>query len=453
MISANIALAVYVLIAAFIMIDRNNARGFSIAVFLGLLTLPQATDLELPGLLPDLGKTEAIGLGIFLGTVVFHVDALLRFRPRPSDALLVLLLIGAAVTSHTNELGIYDGLSAALSVVLDFVLLVFLARVHLSGPRALRTFLITLVWASVLYAPLALWEWRMSPQIHTTLYGYFQHRFIQFGRGGFYRPVVCFAHALRLARFFALAAFLAAFPLRRELARSGPLGNLVFLVPLGGLLLSMSPGPYLLFMSFCGLYWGFMNYRRLLYLVPGLGIVYIALVLLGHNPLYGAVDIVAMVSQDRAQSLQYRLDALQEYREPMLEQPWFGQGGWGRGRTRRATDSTYLVETLRFGLVGSSLLFGWWLWTMHIGLRLSNRTRGTGFSPIAWAISVVTALCILASFIDNALASHVLLIACGLVGVDGMMRASNWQGPSAQPVGARTETPWPSEASELEIQR
>ena len=59
----------------------------------------------------------------------------------------------------------------------------------------------------------------MSPQIHRTLYGYFQHVFVQFERGGYWRPVVCFNHALDLGRFFAFAAFLAALPMRKELAR------------------------------------------------------------------------------------------------------------------------------------------------------------------------------------------------------------------------------------------
>ena len=81
-----------------------------------------------------------------------------------------------------------------------------------------------MVIAAVIYVPFALFEIRMSPVLHSWLYGYSQHPdFLQTLRGGGFRPMVFMVHGLALARFFLLGTC-AAFIL-------GRIGGRVFGVP------------------------------------------------------------------------------------------------------------------------------------------------------------------------------------------------------------------------------
>ncbi|MCP4641578.1 MAG: hypothetical protein GY851_14135 [bacterium] len=426
------ALAGYVVIVAMLMADRDSARGFSIAMLGGLMLLPQACQLELPGVIPDLDKVSVAALGVLIGTFVFHFQSVLSFRPRPLDLVLLAFLAGAVATSLDSGRGAYDGFSTALLETLKLLLPVFLARVHLNTPRAFRTFLLTLIWMSALYAPLAVWEWRMSPQLHRILYGYFQHSFFQHTRGSFYRPAVCFYHGLTLGRFFAFTAFLAAFPMRKELARWSQAGNYLFLAPLLGLLTSMSYSPYLLFALLVTLYFSTRRQSWTGYVLPALAFVWLFLMFLGMNPMAGVTDIVASFNPERAASLQYRIDALDIYRLNILERPILGWGGWGGGREIGvATDSEFLVRALRFGLLGAFLIFGWWVWTGHVALRFAVRTRGSALGRAAYGVAAVIPICVAISVIDAALDLHVLLAASGLTAVDGLARSMARRGGGA----------------------
>lgn len=430
---SGMALMLWVPVSALFMADRNRARGFSIAMLSGMLLLPEARTLQVPGILPDLGKPAIGALGVLLGTIIFHPMSLVRFRPRAADTLLALLLVVAVLTSVYNGLQVYEGLSSAIERLCTFILPVFLARVHLNSPRAVRTFLYALVCASVAYAPLALWEWRMSPQIHRTLYGYFQHVFRQHVRGGYYRPVVCLPHSLVLGRFFAFVAFLSAFPLRKHLARWSSLGPWLFLAPLGGLLLTQSYGPCIALVGLCGLYFVGRRWIWPIYAVPVAAVLWLGLVFAGARPLYTSVDAVAKFNTERAESLQYRLKALEEYRAVILERPVLGHGRFGRGRIAgRATDSAVLVYCLTWGFAGAGLFFGWWFWTMHVGLRLVRGTRGSPFSELALGIAAFIGLGLAISVIDSALDTHIVILGASLPAVDSALRRRARLKPSAR---------------------
>jgi hypothetical protein len=50
-----------------------------------------------------------------------------------------------------------------------------------------------------------LWEAKMSPEIHMSLYGYFPHEFLQHLRAGGFRPVVLTGSGLECGLFVASA--------------------------------------------------------------------------------------------------------------------------------------------------------------------------------------------------------------------------------------------------------
>ena len=84
-----------------------------------------------------------------------------------------------------------------------------------------------LVVAGLFYSLPMLFEVRMSPQLHTWIYGYFPHSFLQQMRDGGFRPVVFIGHGLGVA-FFAMTTVVAAAALWRTRAR-------VFRLPAGAI--------------------------------------------------------------------------------------------------------------------------------------------------------------------------------------------------------------------------
>lgn len=423
MIPHQAALLLWVPISALLMMDRNNARGFSLAFILGLLILPSKYGIELPGL-PDIAKENVASIGVLIGTVLFHPRLFDRFRLGVADFVLFGSMGLAFITSYVNDFGSYDGAAQSFAFFLNFFLPILLARIHLGTPRSLRTFLLALVAAGVFYMPFALWEFRMSPQIHQTLYGYFQHVFQQHYRGGFWRPIVCFSHALELGRFFAFTAFLALLPMRKDLVRYlGKWGNFVFLPPLFGLALSQSYGPYLLFVLLCGGYFAVARQAWLGYLVPALALLWLFFVFMGYEIGYGAAEEFSAVNPDRAQSFGYRLFALREYRSVILNRPWFGHGGWGHGRIEgRATDAEALIHLLGRGFFGAAAIYVWWGIALHGAYRVMRRTRNVIFGKRARAVAVLASLSLTISVIDAALDQHVMLTAAGLLAIDGWLR-------------------------------
>lgn len=419
------ALLFWIPVSCLLMMDRDSARGFSLALILGLMLLPSGAKIELPGV-PDLSRDTVVIIGVFIGTVIFHPEVFDRFKFGLPDLLLLAVLQATFVTSYFNDFGVYDGISQSIGILIEFILPIFLARLHLGTMKSIRTFLLVLVGASVFYAPFALVEFRMSPQIHIKTYGYFQHVFQQHYRGGFWRPIVFFSHALALGRFFAFTAFLAMLPMRKDLVTMlGKVGHFVFLAPLCGLVLSQSFGPYLLFCLLCSGYFVIRANTLVAYAIPILALCWLLAVIAGFRPGYGSTSSIAQLNEDRAGSLQYRLDALQEYRSMILYRPWLGHGNWDKGRiSGRATDSQGMIQLLTGGLVGAAFYYAWWLCLLHTALQVVRWSRGTVFNQRAAAIAILASLCIAVTSIDAALDLHVLVLLSALYPIYGWLRSS-----------------------------
>jgi len=443
MIQPAIAILLWIPISAACMLDRNAARGFTFAVLGALLLLPSGVAADMLGA-PQVTKTGAAGIGILIGAALCHPRLVLQFRPRWFDALIVAMLGSTVFTSWHNGLGIYDGVSASIYETLDLLTLWLAARVVLYRPESLRVFLMGIVVAGAVYTPLVAWEWRLSPQIHYTLYGEFQHQFAQFHRYGFFRPVVCFPHALDLGRYMALATFLGALPLRRDLGRLVPGGQFLFAGPLLSLVLSMSLGPYVLFVALCG---GFTvlripRMRWAIYAIPVCAVALVVGLAGGSNPYSTAFETARAIDTDRADSFQYRIDALEEYQVVIMERPWFGHGGWSRGRlSHRATDSDLLIRMLKFGGVGAGLYAAWWGLALVYVASLIRRTAGAPFERIACAVAVTLAIGLAISTIDRALDPQVVVAVSSIVGIEGLIRRGRLSGSRRpQPVMTTTTT-------------
>ncbi|MCC0078040.1 MAG: hypothetical protein H6898_15900, partial [Rhodobacter sp.] len=198
--------------------------------------LPQVSAIDLP-VVPALNKETIPNLMAFAACMVV-LGRMPELWPRgwPGRILLALFIVSPAITVLTNlepirfgidrfgtmtlvdanalevwglpGLRIYDSVSA-LAQQAFLMLPFFLARDLLRSEEAIREIVLALIVAAGIYALPMLWEVRFSPQLHTRLYGFFQHDFAQAMRNGGFRPFVFMPHGLWVA-FFAFMCTMAA---------------------------------------------------------------------------------------------------------------------------------------------------------------------------------------------------------------------------------------------------
>lgn len=338
--------------------------------------LPQSYQIE--GL-PILARDSVITYGMLPATLLVHFKHLKRWRRE--DLLLAIAALLAGLSSWVNGLSLYDGFSQGFSFLVQVVLIVYLVRVHIRSRAHAKYLFTSLYWLSVFYVPLLVWEWRMSPQTHTFVYGYFPHSFIQMARGAFFRPIGFFPHALSIGYLYSLMLVVAyAFVKNDE-----PGFNLWSLVPpLIALACSMSLGPFVFVLVALGLVraWGEKRVPWALMLIPF--VVLGAFLALAENQdnFSLLVDATRLVSSERAVSLEYRLNAFELYIGNIVLKPLLGHGGWGGGRIEGvATDSALLIYLLSNGFAWGGCFYFWLFGTLG---RIRGRLNRTAFTRYDW---------------------------------------------------------------------
>lgn len=349
----------------------RGAVALSLSFVVGYLFLPANIAYDYAGL-PPIDKERAIWLGALVGTLVFHTEAVFKMRWHRADWFLLGAILLSGYSAVHNRHGDWDALSEIAKILLSTALPYLLARIHLCRGSDLVTLVRALFWGAVIYAPLAVWEFRMSPQLHNDVYGYFPHEWLQQVRWGFVRPVLFLGHGLAVGALFGGSFLIGALLLRqRQLRWSLPFPEWVAVGAVGvGVLLSMSFGPWLAVVAGACVYWVARRWRWAPLAAGAPGILWLATVFAtGSNWSSMTEPLVAIGATQRAESLQYRLDAMSEYAEVISERPWFGHGGWGAGRTGRATDSPALLYMLTHGCIAAALRYIWLFLIVAAGWR------------------------------------------------------------------------------------
>ncbi|MET0169197.1 MAG: hypothetical protein ABW191_02270 [Aliihoeflea sp.] len=309
----------------------------------GYLLLPPLIAIDIP-VLPSLDKHAIPALSACVCLIALGH----RLKPLPATLfgkLLVLTFIlspiGTVLTNREPIIfatgGLLPGLSSwdiVSSAAYQFLALLplFLARDVLSTPNAQRELVRALVVAGLIYSVPMLYEMRMSPQLNTKIYGFFQHSFDQTMRFGGFRPIVFLQHGLWVALFAVTALAAACASLRyaephqrtRYVAASFYLGViLIFCRSVGPVVLAAALVPLVLFASM----------RTQLRVAAVLAIIVVAYPLLRSADL---VPVDAMLAQaehvdaDRQGSLRYRFDNEAILLDRANEKPYFGWGAWNR---------------------------------------------------------------------------------------------------------------------------
>jgi hypothetical protein len=382
-------------------------RAVIASMILGWLFLPVAS-LKMAGV-PEYSKMAATCLGTLLGILVFDLRRLLAFRPHWADLPMLVWCVSAFVSSVTNDLGVYDGVSAVFLQVVEWGLPYLFGRLYCSNLRSITLLAIGIFLGGLLYIPFCLYEIRMSPQLHTWLYGFHQHFFNQSIRFGGWRPTVFMSHGIMVGLWMAMASLSGIW-----LWMNGVLRTL-FRIPLAWFL-----APLLLTTVLCKALGG------LVLLLVGLGVLMsmrwgwprtaiVALAL--FPPLYCAIripriwsgseltDVSALVSTERASSLKFRLMNEDMLLDRASLRPVFGWARWGRARVRddigrdiSITDGLWVIVFGNQGLVGLISMMAVFLAPVA-GLWRAVR-------PAAWKhrlVAPAAAMCVmgLLFFVDN----------------------------------------------------
>ncbi len=376
---AKLALFVWVPVTLALFSRGSAPRATAWSLIGAVLFLPQLINFDLP-VIPAFDKQTVAALWALIGCYIWHRRRLRWDRAyRGIGFFLIVYLVGVVCTTLLNGdeqrygprilpgSGVYDAVSALLAEILNYAIPFFLAR-NLYRTRAdLLVLVRALVWLGLIYSMLALVEIRLSPQLHNWIYGFHQHTFGQSARGGGFRPMVFMAHGLACAMFMLSTAMVATtFGRAGGRLRGAPgraLGAWLTLV----LLLCKSTAA-IIYGTLCLplLAWGRSRAASHLALVLAVVVlVYPGLRLGSLLPIDALVAKAASISDDRSESLSFRLLNEEMLVERARQRLWFGWGGYGRNRVYDAsgadivtTDSQWAICFGSRGLVGYVSFFG-----------------------------------------------------------------------------------------------
>jgi hypothetical protein len=256
------------------------------------------------------------------------------------------------------------------------------------------------------YVPLVLWEARMSPQLHTTLYGYFPHDFLQHIRAGGFRPVVFTGSGLECGLFMATAVVASVGLLQTGTKVLGLPPILTSLALLAGLFACISLGPLLYGLLVPAL---MLATRATFQAKVSIVLSFVILIypLLRSQDLFPTsafVSTAEAVSSDRAYSLGFRFKNEDLLLERARERALFGWGSWARshvfdastGKDESVTDGYWIIELGSYGLAGFLSFFS----LLLAPLVLSARRIGSIPAGRPRQAVVVLILLVLARAID-----------------------------------------------------
>ena len=434
---AYVALFAWPLVAAalFSALPRRDALIWTILG--GFLLLPQQVEVDLP-LLPAFDRTLIPSLAA-LALCVAGED---RREPGsgwlPSAPLAKLLavvfLAGPVATVLTNRDSFHVGggvflagqsLYDAASFTLGHAVLLIpflLGRRYLGDPQGNAALLNAMVLSGLLYSLPMLFEVRMSPQLHTWIYGFFPHSFLQQMRFGGFRPVVFLSHGLVAALFAAMALVAAVAWTRSQAGRSRSYGVLAVLWLAGTLVLCKTVGAALLALVFVPIaaLAGVRQQRMVAALVAGVLLLYPLLRGADLVPVDGLLALAERISPDRAQSLELRFVNEDRLLAHANERPVFGWSGWGRWRVHdpetgadiSVTDGAWIITVGQYGWVGYLAEFG----LLAAPFLMVFGRRRAAPSPQTAGLALVLALNMLDLIPNSGLTPVTWLIAGALLG-------------------------------------
>ena len=380
--AAAIALLSWPLVALWLYLTRPIGQAILWTILGGYMLLPVGAEIKIP-MIPGLNKEFIPSLAAFFGCMFFSRKPV-RFSNGfgLAEILMLLLLVSPFITSELNGdqvtsgavtspgVGTYDAGSAIVNQIV--ILLPFLIgrQILRNGPDT-EEILRVLVVSGLAYSLPMFFEIRISPQLHTWIYGYFPHAmFDQQIRDGGFRPVVFMGHGL-LTAFFTMTAVLASAAFWRtgvQAIRWARVPSPSITVYLSALLVLCKTLNVLIYGVFIAPLIGFTKPRtqvRVAMLLVSLALLYPTLRATDLVPTKALLDMSGSVSPARRDSLQVRFSNEDLLLQRAAQRFWFGWGRFGRsliynksGNVVTRTDGRWIITMGQFGFIGFLAEFG-----------------------------------------------------------------------------------------------
>ncbi|MBI1367302.1 MAG: O-antigen ligase domain-containing protein [Planctomycetes bacterium] len=398
-------------------------RAVLISMIGGWLFLPIA-GFHFEGL-PDYSKSTVIGVVPLIAAILFDTSTVLNLRPRWIDIPILFVCCVPMASSLFNGLGPYDGMSAVLGSSMDLLVPWILGRMYFADLRGMRELAIAIMIGGLIYVPFCLFEVRMSPQLHYWVYGFHQSAPQMDHRLGGYRPKVFMQHGIALGLWMSIATSVC-LVLWRSRAVKQVMGipmSYAFWALLVTTVLCRASNAYtlllLVFMVFYVLLR--LRIRWVMVLVLISPMIYIADRMTTDVIAPEMIDIAEVFSQNRADSLGTRIDQENQQRDHIMQQIWFGWGGWNRNvvittKGRWITDSLWIITISKNGWIATVMM---WLVFCLPGILLARRLPleylvHPMFAP-ATALAL-TAMMVSFDSVFNAMIGPPYFVVCGALG-------------------------------------
>ncbi len=424
----------------------------------GYLLLPSETSIKFP-MLPAIDKmlvtnVPALILCLLMGKEQPPTtDAMARLGRIILMWLVVMVLVSPVLSALNNTAPIIDGKTflpglrifdawGMISLSLVSMIPFWLGLRYLNTRDGHRIVLEALVLGGLAYSLPILFEVRFSPQLHTWVYGFFPHSFVQHIRDGGFRPVVFLSHGLLIGIYLCVSV-IAAMSLYRESRRNGTPAMIWLLASIWLLLVltySKNLGAMMIAVVLSAAV--FLLGRRAL-LIIGLFVATVVMTYpilrgAGWIPVDAAVTFVESISEERANSLRFRLTNEDALLARANEKPLTGWGTWGRnlihdpetGEMISTVDGIWVLLIGVFGWIGYIGRFG--LLTVPILLfALRRKLAGDSFLPFGLIIALSATLIDLLP--NSGLVSYVWLMAGSVAGHVVWRRADKPEAGAASP--------------------
>lgn len=305
-------------------------------------------------------RATAPGLAVLSGMLLRDRRRLADFSWRWIDVPMIVWCFCPLLT--VISLG-REGRELVGSIVkqsLRYGLPYFLGRVYLRDWAALKDLAVGMVAGALAYAPLCLWEIRMSPHLHADVYGYAQHSFVQTIRQIGYRPMVFMQHGLAVGMYMCMGA-LTAYWLWQSKSIQRIAGIPVPLIALGLIAVGVACQSYLaIVFLFGGI--ALLSLTLMMRNSAMVACLLIAPVLyIGARSanLWSAQELVEVAGnfgQDREGSIRSRVQSEDILIRYSLKKPWFGYDNPEMGADDQAAiwDAYWVINLNKFGLLGLS---------------------------------------------------------------------------------------------------
>jgi len=358
-----IALFGWIPVVLILFVALPTRQAIAVSFIFGWLFLPIG-GYDLPGL-PAYTKITATSVAVLMGVLIFDSGRLFTWRLHILDLPAVIWCFCPMVTSVTNGLGVYDGVSNVYLHVMTWGVPYYLGRIYFNNPASLRQLAIWVFIGGLAYVPFCLYEIKMSPQLHKMIYGYHQHTFRMTKRLGGWRPMVFLQNGIILGTWMSTTAVIGIW-----LWMTGSLKKLwgiplPVLASIQAITMIMCKSINAMGLFTLGVATLFMTKKLrtpiVLLCLASIPPVYMGVRMSGNWSGDGLVNLAEIIiNKERAQSLSFRLENENILADKALNRPLFGWGGWSRNRVFSArtgkdisiTDGLWIITLGKFGLVG-----------------------------------------------------------------------------------------------------